>query len=87
MNRRVPLRKCIACQARKPKRELVRIVCDPQAGIVIDPTGKAEGRGAYLCRDAQCIAKAQKRNLLRHALKASIDETIYEEIMDYVEQE
>lgn len=86
MNRRVPLRKCVACLERKPKRELVRIVCDPN-GVIVDPTGKAEGRGAYLCRNAQCIAKAQKKNLLRYALKAPVDETIYEEIMDYVEIE
>lgn len=84
--KKIPLRKCVACQERKPKRELVRVVADPERGPIIDASGKANGRGAYLCRDAECIAKAKKRNTLKHALKTNVQDAFYEEILHYVER-
>lgn len=85
MERKIPLRKCIACSERRPKRELVRIVNDPERGVIIDESGKANGRGAYLCRDAACIRKAKKKNMLKFALKTSVSDDFYEEIVRYVE--
>lgn len=83
--KRVPLRKCVACQERKEKRQLIRIVNDPEKGVVLDETGKANGRGAYLCRTVSCIEKARKRNILKHALKTNVQDAFYEEILHYVE--
>lgn len=85
MAKKTPLRKCIACQDRKEKRDLIRIVNHPEDGVKIDTRGKANGRGAYLCKKEECIDKAQDKNLLKSALKTSIDDEIYEEIKRYVE--
>ncbi len=66
--RRVPNRSCVACRTVRPKRELVRVVRDPSGGITIDPSGRADGRGAYLCRTAECIDNAIKKGALTRAL-------------------
>lgn len=68
-----PTRTCVACRQAKAKRELVRIVRSPEGEVQIDPTGKAKGRGAYLCREAACWERAIKRRILNHALKAEMD--------------
>ena len=66
--RRLPTRSCVACRTARPKRELVRIVRAPDGAIVLDPTGRAPGRGAYLCRDASCWDVAARRRAIEHAL-------------------
>ncbi|UOY93637.1 YlxR family protein [Ectobacillus sp. JY-23] len=85
-NRKVPLRKCVATQEMKPKRELVRIVRSKEGEVSIDLTGKKSGRGAYLSRDKEAILLAQKKNILEHQLKAKIDGSLYEELLALVEQ-
>lgn len=84
--KRVPLRKCIACGEKKKKADLIRIVLEPSEGLVIDPTGKKNGRGAYLCRTEECIRKAEKKNSLKHALNTNIPKEFYEEIVLYVNE-
>ncbi|NOZ26842.1 MAG: YlxR family protein [Chloroflexi bacterium] len=73
--RHVPQRTCIACRKVQSKRELVRIVRTPEGEVVIDPTGKRSGRGAYLCRSQECWQKilASGGRRLEHALKTHID--------------
>ena len=75
MNQRkhVPLRTCIACQKKRPKRELVRVVRRPEGGIEIDPKGKLSGRGAYLCLDRACLEEALQQKKLARALKCAVD--------------
>lgn len=68
----VPLRKCIACQERKAKRELVRVVCTPEGTIEIDPRGKRPGRGAYICRDPRCWEVALEPRRLARALRCQV---------------
>lgn len=85
MPKQIPLRKCVACRERKEKRDLIRVVNDPEKGPIVDTTGKANGRGAYLCRDVKCIQTARKKNMLKFALKTSIPEDFYEEILRHVE--
>lgn len=68
--RRVPLRQCVACGTHRPKRELVRIVRSPQGAVLVDRTGRATGRGAYLCALPPCWDQALKRGRLDHALRA-----------------
>ena len=69
--RKVPQRTCIACREEKGKRELVRIVRTPEQQILVDPTGKANGRGAYLHPIRSCWEKALKGATIKHALKVS----------------
>lgn len=72
----IPLRMCIACRNMKPQGELIRFVKND--GLpVIDAKKKKFGRGAYICRSAECIKKAEKKNLLARHFKCNIDKEIY----------
>lgn len=75
----VPLRKCIGCQQMMPKKELVRIVKN-DAGIRIDQTGKADGRGAYICRSGDCLKSAVKSKRLEKVFHCQIPTEIYTEL-------
>jgi predicted RNA-binding protein YlxR (DUF448 family) len=66
--RRIPARSCVACRTVRPKRDLLRVVRSPSGEIAIDPTGRAAGRGAYVCRAAECIDNAIKKGALNRAL-------------------
>ncbi len=72
--RRIPIRTCIACRDTSDKRSLTRLVRTPE-GILVDPTGKLNGRGAYLCDQAGCWEKATKHiQIIANALKATPSE-------------
>ena len=75
--RKIPMRMCVACREMKPKKELRRVVKSKEGEISVDFKGKAPGRGAYLCVDPQCLAKAKKTHALEKALETSISEEIY----------
>ncbi len=68
----VPYRTCVGCRKKKNKRALVRIVRSPEGQVVIDESGKAQGRGAYLCRDLACWDAALKRGGLNRALRTTL---------------
>ncbi len=70
--KKVPLRMCVACQTMRAKKELVRIVAAPDGVVALDTTGRMAGRGAYLCRNTACLAKAVKEKRLERALKTAI---------------
>ncbi len=72
-----PMRKCTGCNEMKEKRELVRIVRDPEGNISVDLTGKKSGRGAYICKDKKCLMKAQKAKRLERAFECQVPEEIY----------
>ena len=74
--RKVPMRKCVASQEMFPKKELIRIVRTPENELVIDPTGKKSGRGAYLCAKMEYIDLAQKKKALDRALKVQVSNRI-----------
>ena len=80
---KVPIRRCIGCMESKPKRELVRIVASKEGDVRLDPGGKANGRGAYLCPNSDCLAKAKKKNAFVRNLNISVKE----EDMLLIEQE
>lgn len=82
--RKAPIRKCVVCNQQKDKKELFRIVKDKDGVVSIDPTGKMNGRGAYICLNLECINMAKKKNSLNNALKTKISEEIYQEIENYV---
>ncbi|WP_055079184.1 RNase P modulator RnpM [Lagierella massiliensis] len=82
--KKIPMRKCVACGQNKPKGEMLRIVKNKEEGIVIDTTGKKNGRGAYICKDLECLEKAKKNKKISHALNTELSEEIYKEISSYV---
>jgi uncharacterized protein len=72
VQRHVPERTCVACRETQPKRALVRVVRTPADGVVLDESGKRSGRGAYLCRSADCWQKGLCREVLARALKTDL---------------
>ncbi|GIP33111.1 RNase P modulator RnpM [Paenibacillus sp. J2TS4] len=78
--RRVPLRKCVACQQMMGKKELIRVVKTPEDEILIDLTGKKSGRGAYLCGKVSCFKLAKKSRALDRALKHTVGDSIYDQL-------
>lgn len=85
--RKVPLRKCVATGEMKPKKELVRIVRSKEGEVSVDLTGKKSGRGAYLSKDKEAVLLAKKKNILANHLEVSIDDSIYEELLELIERE
>jgi hypothetical protein len=71
-SKHIPERMCIACRAKRPKRELVRVICSAEGHIIVDETGKRPGRGAYLCRRRECWELALKRASLNRALRTTL---------------
>ncbi len=84
MARKIPLRKCIATGEQLPKQELLRIVKTPENKIVIDPTGKKNGRGAYIKKSIETLNIAKDKGLLKRALGVDIPDEVYESIRDYL---
>jgi predicted RNA-binding protein YlxR (DUF448 family) len=70
--RRPPTRSCVACRTAREKRELLRVVRTPDGSVVIDPTGRVAGRGAYVCRDQKCMTTAIQRGTLSRALETPV---------------
>lgn len=80
--KRIPLRRCVGCNDRKEKRELIRIVRSPEGKIQLDESGKKPGRGAYLCPDRNCLKTARKKKGLEYSLKCSIGDAVYEMLQE-----
>lgn len=79
--KKVPQRKCIACQDRDNKKELIRIVKNKEGQIFLDKTGKANGRGAYICNCSECLKKAIKSKALSRSFKIEVPDEVYESLM------
>ncbi len=80
--RKIPLRICIGCQEKKPKKELVRVVRTPDSKVVLDLTGKKAGRGAYICPSEECLKKAVKGKRLEKNLEQNISDELLDEITE-----
>ena len=78
--RKIPLRSCVVTKERLPKQELLRIVRTPQKDVVVDLSGKLNGRGAYIKKDLEVLEKAKKSKILEKRLECNIPEDVYEEI-------
>jgi uncharacterized protein len=85
--KKVPMRKCVATGEMKPKKELVRIVRSKEGDVSIDLTGKKSGRGAYLSKDREAVLLAKKKNTLSNHLEVTIDDKIYDELLELIEKE
>lgn len=79
--RKIPQRKCIVCGENKDKNDLIRIVKNKEEGIILDPTGKKNGRGAYICKEEKCINEAKKKRKLEKVFKTEVSDDLYEEII------
>ncbi|MCI8410777.1 MAG: YlxR family protein [Lachnospiraceae bacterium] len=78
--KKIPSRQCVGCGVMKEKREMLRVIKTPEDTIVLDITGKKNGRGAYLCHSAECFRKAMKSKALERSLKIAIPEEVYKEL-------
>lgn len=76
--KKIPLRKCTGCNEMKPKKELIRVLKTTEEEIILDKTGKKNGRGAYLCNSIECLRKAGKSRGLERSLQIKIPDEIYE---------
>ena len=74
-NKKIPMRKCVGCQEMKEKKSLIRVVKTAEGDIILDDTGKKNGRGAYICKSLECFKKALERSL-----GVSVSEQVYEEL-------
>ena len=79
---RLPIRKCTGCNEHFPKNELVRILRTPEGSIVVDAVAKMSGRGAYICKNADCLKKARQKKRLESALDTAIPDEVYERLSE-----
>ena len=85
MQKKIPMRQCLGCREMKPKRELIRVVRSPSGEITLDFKGKAQGRGAYLCPQAECLKKAARSRALERSLETAIPDEIYAQLSEQME--
>lgn len=78
--KKIPLRMCVACREMKEKKNMLRIVKNSAGEVFIDFSGKAAGRGAYICSSAECVARLKKQKLLNRAFSCDIPSSVYEKI-------
>lgn len=77
MPKKIPMRQCLGCREMKPKGELIRVVRSPEGDISLDFRGKKPGRGAYLCPDPNCLARAKKGRAIERAFSAQVEAEVY----------
>ena len=87
MQKKIPMRQCVGCREMKAKKELVRVVRSPEGEISLDFRGKAPGRGAYLCPNAECLKKAIRSKALDRSLETQIPQQVYERLEKEMEQQ
>ncbi len=85
--KKIPMRKCTGCGAVRSKKELIRVLRTPEGEIKIDKTGRANGRGAYICDSAACLEKAKKTGGLARSLSVSIPDEVYENLVKEMEKD
>lgn len=85
--KKIPQRMCTGCNTMKPKKELIRIVRNKEGEVSVDFTGKKPGRGAYICKDIDCLKKAFKTKRLSKNLEVAISEDIYNKLKEEIENE
>ena len=85
MPKKIPLRQCLGCREMKPKKELIRVVRSPEGAVSLDFKGKLPGRGAYVCPDPACLAKARKSRALERAFSAQLPQEVWEALEQQME--
>ena len=87
MAKKIPLRQCVGCGEMKSKKEMMRVLKTPENTIVLDKTGKKNGRGAYLCVAKDCLVKARKNKGLERSFKMSIPSDVYDSLEKEFDEE
>jgi len=82
--KKMPMRTCALTREKHLKSDLIRIVRTPEGSVVIDQTGKINGRGVYLKKDASIILQAQQKKVLNHHLKTVVDDTLFTELLNII---
>ena len=82
--KKIPMRSCVVTGEKLPKKELIRVVRTPEGNIIVDETGKANGRGAYLKKTIEKFEKAQKSKILNKKLEVEVSNAVYEELKKIV---
>ena len=85
MPKKIPIRQCMGCREQKAKNELLRVVRAPDGTVSLDFRGKASGRGAYICRSADCLRRAVKSRALDRSLETAIPEEVYLRLQQQME--
>ena len=85
MQKKIPQRQCMGCRERKAKRELIRVVRQPDGTVSLDFGGKMNGRGAYICPNPECLKKVQKSKALDRSLEVTIPAEVYERLVREME--
>ncbi len=83
--KKIPLRQCIGCGEMKNKKEMIRVIKTPEGEIMIDATGRKNGRGAYICPSSDCLKKAIKSKGLERSFKMNIPKEVYEQLTKEME--
>lgn len=78
--KKIPLRSCVVTKEKLPKKDLLRVVRTPEGDVIVDLSGKANGRGAYIKKNLEVLNKARKSKILERRLECTIDENLYKEI-------
>lgn len=86
MNKKIPMRQCVGCGEMKSKKEMLRVIKTTEDEILLDTTGKKNGRGAYICPDGECLQKAIKTRGLERSLKTAIPEEVIENLTKEMEK-
>ncbi len=86
ITKKIPERKCMGCNEKHPKKELVRVVRKPDGNVLLDNTGKVSGRGAYICPNLKCLEKALKSKRLDRSLETEVPESIYEQMKNILSE-
>ncbi len=86
MQKKIPMRQCMGCRERMPKKELIRVVRSPEGTVSLDFYGKASGRGAYVCPSEECLKKAIRSKSLDRNLEVQVPETVLEQLRKELER-
>lgn len=84
--KKVPMRKCLGCQESKPQKELIRIVKTPEGALCVDTTGKMNGRGAYICPNAECLSDTKKAKRLERQFGMDISDELFEQLNSEIQE-
>ena len=85
-NKKIPMRQCIGCGEMKPKKEMIRVIKTAEDEIILDTTGRKNGRGAYICPGSECLQKAIKCKVLERSFKMPIPKDVYEMLTKEMEE-
>jgi len=85
--KRMPMRQCLGCREMKPKKELIRVVRSPDGLVSLDFRGKSPGRGAYVCKSADCLKKAVRSKALSRALETAIPDEVMAALQGQMEED